>query len=293
MENIPYANVIGTIMYSMISTRPDLAYSISLLSRFMSNPGKTHWEALKYVLKYINGSLHVGLNFEKRNDTLDLVGYVDSDFAGDRDSCKSTTAYFFKLGGNCFSWKSRLQPLVALSSTEAEYVSITDAFKEAIWLQSLLREISLLQDNERLTKLYTESINKLADQLECRTYCQRLKEELERVRDEYLKKENKYRNSVESLKQDCAAKIKEFETKMKGFLIQKAADEATIRQLNEDLSAHKIHLECLTSKLGLVEFDVESRYHYEVQGLKDCLLIEQEEKNELNKKLQNFEKECV
>ncbi|XP_052198536.1 protein At-4/1 isoform X4 [Diospyros lotus] len=157
----------------------------------------------------------------------------------------------------------------------------------------LVTACSLKADNERLTKLYTESINKLADQLECRTYCQRLKEELERVRDEYLKKENKYRNSVESLKQDCAAKIKEFETKMKGFLIQKAADEATIRQLNEDLSAHKIHLECLTSKLGLVEFDVESRYHYEVQGLKDCLLIEQEEKNELNKKLQNFEKELL
>ncbi|XP_052198537.1 protein At-4/1 isoform X5 [Diospyros lotus] len=131
----------------------------------------------------------------------------------------------------------------------------------------LVTACSLKADNERLTKLYTESINKLADQ--------------------------KYRNSVESLKQDCAAKIKEFETKMKGFLIQKAADEATIRQLNEDLSAHKIHLECLTSKLGLVEFDVESRYHYEVQGLKDCLLIEQEEKNELNKKLQNFEKELL
>ena len=84
MELIPYANVIGTIMYSMISTRPDLAFSISLLSRFMSNPGKLHWEALKYLLRYINGSLNIGLHYMKRSDALDLVGFVDSDFAGDR-----------------------------------------------------------------------------------------------------------------------------------------------------------------------------------------------------------------
>ena len=65
-------------------------------------------------------------------DVLELVGFADSDFAGDRDSRKSTTAYFFTLGGNYISWKSQLQPLVTLSSTEAEYIAITDAFKEAI-----------------------------------------------------------------------------------------------------------------------------------------------------------------
>ncbi|XP_052197308.1 secreted RxLR effector protein 161-like [Diospyros lotus] len=147
MEDIPYANVIGTIMYSMISTRPDLAYSISLLSRFMSNPGKSHWDAPKYVLRYIKGTTGVGLSYMKRGENLDLVGYVDSDFAGDRDTRKSTTAYMFSLGGNCISWKAQLQPLVALSSTEAEYVALTDAFKEAIWLQGILSEIHLLVRN--------------------------------------------------------------------------------------------------------------------------------------------------
>lgn len=102
MENIPYANVIGTIMYSMISTRLDLTYSISLLSRFISNPGKPHWDALKYLLRYIGGSVNVGLSYKKICDTLDLVGFVDSDFAGDRDTIKSTIA-FFTLGGNCIS----------------------------------------------------------------------------------------------------------------------------------------------------------------------------------------------
>jgi len=144
MEDIPYANAIGTIMYSMISTRSDLAYSISLLSRYMSNPRKPHWDALKYMLRYINGSLDIGLCYTRRFDTLNLVGYVDSNFADDRDYRKSTTAYFFILGGNCINWKSQLQPLVALSSTEAEYVAVTNAFKEAIWLQGLINEIHLL-----------------------------------------------------------------------------------------------------------------------------------------------------
>ena len=97
MDNISYSNAIGTVMYSMISTRPDLAYSISLLSRFMSNPGKPHWLALKHLLRYINGSLNTGLCYEKRKNTLDLVGFVDADFAGDRDSRKSTTSYYFTL----------------------------------------------------------------------------------------------------------------------------------------------------------------------------------------------------
>ncbi|XP_031268700.1 secreted RxLR effector protein 161-like [Pistacia vera] len=144
MESMPYANAIGSIMYSMISTRPDLSYSISLLSRFMSNPGWEHWNALKWLLRYIKNNVHMGLNFCKRNSSLDLVGYVDSDFVGDRDSRKSTTAYHFTLGGNCISWKSQLQPLVALSTTEAEYVAVTNAFKEAIWLQGFLKEAKLL-----------------------------------------------------------------------------------------------------------------------------------------------------
>lgn len=143
MESIPYANVVGSVMYGMISTRPNLSYSISLLSRFMANPGSEHWTALKGVLRYINGTLNVGLNFYKRHDTLDLLGFVDSDFAGDKDTRKSTTSYYFTLGGNCISWKSQLQPIIALSSTEVGYIAIADVFKEAVWLQGLLAEAKL------------------------------------------------------------------------------------------------------------------------------------------------------
>ncbi|XP_031284125.1 secreted RxLR effector protein 161-like [Pistacia vera] len=154
MENIPYSSAIGSIMYSMISTRPDLSFAISLLSRLMSNLGIEHWVALKWLLRYINSTMHVGLDFCKRNSTFDLVEYVDSDFPGDQDSRKSTAAYCFTLGGNCISWKSQLQPLVALSTTEAKYVVVTDAFKEAIWFQGILKEASLM---DGLVTMYYDS----------------------------------------------------------------------------------------------------------------------------------------
>ncbi|KAI5682579.1 hypothetical protein M9H77_03807 [Catharanthus roseus] len=125
---------IGSVMYSMISTRPDIAFSISLLSRLMSNPRRDHWTALKWLLRYLNETLDRGLHYHNWSD-FELIGFVDYDFAGDKDGRKSTTSYFFTLAGNCISWKSQLQPVVALSTTEAEYITATEAIKEAIWLQ--------------------------------------------------------------------------------------------------------------------------------------------------------------
>ncbi|XP_031248891.1 secreted RxLR effector protein 161-like [Pistacia vera] len=143
MSYVLYPNVIGAIMYAMISTRHDLSFAISMLSRFMSNLGSEHWTALKWVLRYINSSLCVGLEYYKRNASLDLVGFVDSDFIGDRDTRKSTTSYYFTLGGNYISRKSQLHPIIALSSTEAKYMAIADVFKEVVWLQGLMTEAHL------------------------------------------------------------------------------------------------------------------------------------------------------
>ncbi|XP_031281997.1 secreted RxLR effector protein 161-like [Pistacia vera] len=154
MEKIPYANVIGSIMYAMISTRPDPSYSISLLSRFMSNPSIEHWLALKWLMKYINSTIYVGLEYKKRGNSLDLVGYVNSDFAGDMDTRKSTTSYYFTLGGNCISWKSQLQPIVALSSIEAECIAIADVFKEGLWLKGILSEVELIDEK---TAVFSDS----------------------------------------------------------------------------------------------------------------------------------------
>lgn len=132
-------------MYVMISTRLDLAYTISLLSRFMSNLGIKHWHALKWLLRYISGSVNVGLCYMRIYGSFGLEEYVDSDFAGDRNLRKSTTSLFFTLEGNYISWQSQLQPLVALSSTKEEYMAVIDAFKEVVWLQGILKEIRVLK----------------------------------------------------------------------------------------------------------------------------------------------------
>ncbi|KAM5553673.1 hypothetical protein ABKV19_025754 [Rosa sericea] len=152
---------------------------------------------------------------------------------------------------------------------------------------------NLKQENERLTRMYTESLNDLADQLERRSTCQGLKEELKRVRDECLSKEEEHRKAMELVKQDCAAKVEELEAQIRGFLVEKAKNEATIDHLRQDLAAHKSHMHVMASRLDQVQLDVETKYVFEIQDLKDCIAIEQEEKNELNRKLQDLEKEML
>lgn len=105
MNSIPYASGVGSLMYAMVCTRPDLAYAVSMVSRFIANPGKDHWQALKWIFRYLKGSLDVGLNFQSRENESDmLVGYVDSDFAGNIDTRKSLTGYVFISFGTGNLW---------------------------------------------------------------------------------------------------------------------------------------------------------------------------------------------
>nr|XP_048329726.1 secreted RxLR effector protein 161-like [Ziziphus jujuba var. spinosa] len=144
MNNVPYSSAIGSVMYLMISTRPDLAYAISILSRFMSNPGRGHGDVVKWLMRYLKFIMHEGLLFKGSQDEVELLGYTDADYAGDRDKRKSISAYGFTVCGNCVRWKSHLQPVVALSTTEAEYMAMIDAAKEAIWIKGLLVELGAL-----------------------------------------------------------------------------------------------------------------------------------------------------
>ncbi|KAL5581648.1 hypothetical protein UlMin_014090 [Ulmus minor] len=156
MNNISSSNAIGSLMYSMVSTRPDICFAMSVLSRFMSNPGKQHWEAIKWLFIYIKGTTNVGLIYEKNEEgtRLRLEGFIDADYAGNLYNRKSTTAYMFCLNDCCICWKSQLQPIVALSTTKAEYIAATEAIKEVLWLQGLLKELKLLEDK---ATVYTDS----------------------------------------------------------------------------------------------------------------------------------------
>ncbi|KAL2228761.1 UNVERIFIED_CONTAM: Retrovirus-related Pol polyprotein from transposon TNT 1-94 [Sesamum indicum] len=140
MRVTPYASAIGSLMYAMICTRSDIAHAVAVVSRFMSNPGVMHWEAVKWILRYLRGAKDRALVFGKGK--LTLFGFVDADFAGsDYDKRRSTTGYVFTYGGTAVSWVSKLQKVVTLSTTEAEYVAVTKAAKELIWLQHFLGEL--------------------------------------------------------------------------------------------------------------------------------------------------------
>jgi transposase InsO family protein len=139
MKGTPYQQAIGSLMYAMLGTRPDIAYAVGALSRYNSNPGQGHWQAVKRIFRYLKGT--TGQSLQYKADNKQLVGYCDADWGGDHDDRKSTTGYVFVLAGGAVSWASKKQPTVALSTTEAEYMATTQATKEAIWLQRLLGEV--------------------------------------------------------------------------------------------------------------------------------------------------------
>lgn len=147
-ERERYQGMTGSLMFSMVETRPDIAFAISIASRFAKNPSRQHTEALKTILRYMRGSRKRGITYGG-HDKLLVEGYSDSDWAGDKESRKSTSGFIFMLNGGPVSWCSKRQPTVALSSTEAEYIALTLAAKEATWLRLLLTELGLLQPNEQ------------------------------------------------------------------------------------------------------------------------------------------------
>ncbi|KAJ4715440.1 Retrovirus-related Pol polyprotein from transposon TNT 1-94 [Melia azedarach] len=145
MSRVPYTSAVGSLMYAMVCTRPDLAQSVSVVSRFMGEPSKEHWQAVKRIFRYLKGTFDVGLIYG--GDTQCLVrGFSDSDYAGDVDSRRSMTGYVFTLGSSVVSWKATLQPTVTLSTTEAEYMALTEAAKEGIWLKGLVSDLGLHHD---------------------------------------------------------------------------------------------------------------------------------------------------
>ncbi|GJR40354.1 retrotransposon protein, putative, ty1-copia subclass [Tanacetum coccineum] len=144
MSKVSYANAIGRLMYLMVCSRPDITYVISVVSRYLANPGKNHWEAMKWILKYLQGTTNVGLVYgTNHGNHVDITSFVDSDYAKDPDKGRSITGYTFLVQGCVVSWKATLQHVVALSTTKAEYMAFTEAVKEAIWLRGLLEELGV------------------------------------------------------------------------------------------------------------------------------------------------------
>lgn len=135
----PYQQLIGGLLYFAVCTRPDIAYATSLLSQFNSSHNDTHWIAAKRILRYLVGTIDYGLMFKKNGEKVEA--YADADWAGDIVDRKSYTGLIVKLGNCAISWESRKQKTIALSSTEVEYLSLSDATREIIFIKNLLKEV--------------------------------------------------------------------------------------------------------------------------------------------------------
>ena len=143
-ELAEYQSAVGSLIYAAVSTRPDLSIAVAILSQFMANPNKEHWSGIKRVLRYVKGTSHYGLMY-RYSDEFSLTGYSDADWAGDEATRKSMSGYIFKLGECTISWGSKKQSVVALSTTEAEYIALSLACQEAVWLRNLLTNVQLKQ----------------------------------------------------------------------------------------------------------------------------------------------------
>lgn len=137
-----YREIIGSLIYVMISTRPDLCFIVTKLSQYMSKPTVTHLAMAKHVLRYLKGTMYQNLTFTKSENSLNIVGFCDADWANSNDR-RSISGYCFTLNedGGLISWRSKKQQTVALSTCEAEYMSLTIAVQESKFLLKLLHSM--------------------------------------------------------------------------------------------------------------------------------------------------------
>lgn len=147
-SNFPYRQLVGSLLYLATATRPDISFAIGHVSRYMENPTIVHERALKRILKYIAGTVSHGITFQPSGNR-QLIGYSDADYAGDVDTRKSTSGLAFFFNESIISWSSQLQQCVAQSTTEAEYVSASEATKELVSLRQLFDDLLPSQSSNK------------------------------------------------------------------------------------------------------------------------------------------------
>ena len=126
-----YQSAVGSLLYLSVGTRPDITYAVNNVAKFSSHPTIQHWTGVKRIMRYLKGTTNLGLLYIKQESSK-CVGYFDSDWGGDLDNRKSTSGYFFQIGGGAVSWRSKKR--VALSTAEAEYMALASSGQEAVWM---------------------------------------------------------------------------------------------------------------------------------------------------------------
>ena len=161
VDKTEFQSLIGALVYLAISTRPDIQHSVSKLAQCNSNPNVEHMSGAKHILKYLAKTVDFKLHYKSTGDP--ICGFADADWGGEPIDRKSYSGYAFLFGGGPVSWDSKKQTIVALSSTEAEYVALCNGAKEAVYLKRLIAEIGYCyNDNPMVLKCDNQSAQHLA-----------------------------------------------------------------------------------------------------------------------------------
>src|SRR3954462_725118 len=161
MKVIPYASVIGSIMYAMLCTRPDVCLAISLAERYQSNPGVDHWTTIKNILKYLKRTKDMSLVCGGYKELI-VNGYVDARLDTDPDDSKSQTGYIFILNGGAVSWCSSKQSVVAAFMCEAEYIAALEASNERVWMKEFISDLGVIPSASGLMKIFCDNTGAIA-----------------------------------------------------------------------------------------------------------------------------------
>ena len=144
MKTVPYMNAVGALNYLAIATHPDISYTVGCLARFNANLRPIHWKAVKHLFRYLKGTLNLKLTYAPTNSQLIFETWSDADHGGNLGNLnhgKSTSGYVVKMGTGAVSWSSKLQSIVALSTTKAEYIAAISAGMEIAWFRNILTEL--------------------------------------------------------------------------------------------------------------------------------------------------------
>ncbi|CAK9811714.1 Retrovirus-related Pol polyprotein from transposon TNT 1-94 [Anthophora quadrimaculata] len=145
-ERIPYREAVGSLLFSARVCRPDIEYAVNYASQFLNSFSQEHWQAVKRIIRYLIGTRDLGIIFGNSGST-EICRFTDADYAGCLETRRSRSGFVFLLNGGPICWSSQRQPIVSLSTAEAEYIALTHGTKEAIWLRQMLKELGISCDS--------------------------------------------------------------------------------------------------------------------------------------------------
>nr|GFB43698.1 retrotransposon protein, putative, Ty1-copia subclass [Tanacetum cinerariifolium] len=158
MKKVPYASAVGSIMYAVRCTRPDVAFAQNLVSRYQQNPGKLHWVAVKHILKHLRNTRDMFLVYGGKPDTeLDVTGFCDASWQCDKDDTKSQTGYVFVVNGGAVDWKSKKQTTIAMHLAQAEYLAASEATMEAVWIRKFVGDLGVMPSINKPINMYCDN----------------------------------------------------------------------------------------------------------------------------------------